>query len=264
MKVLLTAGSTSNILQIFIRDSSSTTGAGLTGLAFNSASLAAYYHKDTDTTATAITLVTMTVGTFTSSGFKEIDATNMPGWYQLCIPNAAVSSGGSVAVHLKGATNMAPTTIEIQMIAADLQNATSLGVSRIDATISSRSTYAGGDTSGTTTLLTRLPSAISLAAGAVTVGTNNDKTGYSLTQAFPSNFSSLSINGSGLVKLDLTQAVPTANTAETVGDALNAARAQGFGKWVLSGTTLTLYANDGTTTVRSFTIDSATNPTQRV
>jgi|GEM_PF-1307413 len=43
------------------------------------------------------------------------------------------------------------------------------------------STYAGGDTAGTTTLLTRLPSAISLSSGAVTVGTNNDKTGYSLT-----------------------------------------------------------------------------------
>jgi len=43
------------------------------------------------------------------------------------------------------------------------------------------STYAGGDTAGTTTLLTRLPSAISLSSGAVTVGTNNDKSGYSLT-----------------------------------------------------------------------------------
>jgi len=43
------------------------------------------------------------------------------------------------------------------------------------------STYTGGDTAGTSTLLTRLPSAISLSGGAVTVGTNNDKTGYSLT-----------------------------------------------------------------------------------
>jgi hypothetical protein len=76
----------------------------------------------------------------------------------------------------------------------------------------------------------------------VTVGTNNDKTGYSL---------------------NLSQAVPTSNTAQTIGDALNAARAQGFGKWVLSGTTLTLYASDGTTAVRTFTLDSASAPTQR-
>ena len=109
MKLPRRAGATSQIFQVFIQDSSSTTGAGLTGLVFNSSSLTAYYHRDTDTTATAITLVTMTVGTFTSSGFKEIDATNMPGWYQFCPPNAALASGAaSVGFHLKGATNMAP------------------------------------------------------------------------------------------------------------------------------------------------------------
>lgn len=66
------------------------------------------------------------------------------------------------------------------------------------------------------------------------------------------------------VKLDLAQAVPLSNTAQTVGDALNAARAQGFGVWRINGTTLTLYGADGTTTVRSFTLDSATAPTSRV
>ena len=79
-------------------------------------------------------------------------------------------------------------------------------------------------------------------AGTVVVGTNHDKSGYTL---------------------DLTQPVPTSNTAQTVGDAFNAARAQGFGKWVLSGTTLTLYAPDGSTAVRTFILDSATAPTQR-
>ena len=51
----------------------------------------------------------------------------------------------------------------------------------ISALAGAVSTYAGGDTAGTTTLLTRLPSAISLSSGQVTVGTNNDKSGYSLT-----------------------------------------------------------------------------------
>jgi hypothetical protein len=53
---------------------------------------------------------------------------------------------------------------------------------------------------------------------AVTVGTNNDKTGYSLTQAFPSNFSSLAITAGGSVTAgtvsdktgySLTQTFPT-------------------------------------------------------
>lgn len=66
-----------------------------------------------------------------------------------------------------------------------------------------------------------------------------------------------------VARIDLTQLVPTSNTAQTVGDSLNAARADGFGKWVQSGTTLTLYAADGTTAVRTFTLDSATVPQQR-
>lgn len=126
MKLVKVLGATSEIWQIFIQDSSSTTGAGLTGLTNSSASLTAYYHRDTDTTATAISLVTMTVGTFTSSGFKEIDATNMPGFYQFCPPNAALASGAkSCAFLLKGAANMAPLPIEVQLTAVNPDSATS-------------------------------------------------------------------------------------------------------------------------------------------
>lgn len=141
MKLIRKAGATSNIFQVFVRDSSSTTGAGLTGLTNASANLSAYYHRDTDTTATAISLVTMTVGTFTSSGFKEIDSTNMPGWYQFCPPDAALASGAkSCAFHLKGATNMAPLPIEVQLVAYDPDDAAGLGLTNLDAAVSSRST----------------------------------------------------------------------------------------------------------------------------
>lgn len=129
MKLIKKAGDTSVILQVFIQDSSATTGIGLSGLVFNSSGLTAYYHRQNDTTATAITLVTMTVGTFTSSGFKEIDATNMKGWYQFCPPDAALASGASsVAFHLKGVTNMAPLPIEIQLVAVDLQDTVRFGL----------------------------------------------------------------------------------------------------------------------------------------
>lgn len=114
---------TSVILDIFVLDSSSTTGAGLTGLVFNSGSLACYYHRNTASSAVQVVLVTMTAGTFTSLGFKEIDATNMPGWYQLCLPNAAFVTGADmVSFHLKGATNMAPFvgTVQLRPAAADV------------------------------------------------------------------------------------------------------------------------------------------------
>ncbi|MDE1839576.1 MAG: hypothetical protein KGH87_06620 [Thaumarchaeota archaeon] len=195
MKLLRKAGDTSVILQVFIQDSSSVTGAGLTGLTNASAGLTAYYHRDTDTTATTISLVTMTVGTFTSSGFKEIDATNMPGWYQFCPPNTALATGAkSVGFLLKGATNMAPLPIEIQLGAGlDVEDGAALGMSRVDAAVSSRM--------ATFTLPTNFSSLSINGSGFVTVVTNNDKTGYSLSQTFPPNFASLSIDANGNVKV---------------------------------------------------------------
>jgi len=57
------------------------------------------------------------------------------------------------------------------------------------------------------------------------------------------------------------------NSATATGNSLRAAAkaawAQGFGRWVLSGTTLTLYGTDGTTPVRTFTLNDAENPTSR-
>lgn len=74
----------------------------------------------------------------------------------------------------------------------------------------------------------------------------------------------LQTDASGSVLISGSQVVPlTGNTANSVFDCLNAARAQGFGKWTLVGTSLTLYGPDGLTVVRTFTLDSATTPTQR-
>lgn len=55
---------------------------------------------------------------------------------------------------------------------------------------------------------------ISLSSGTVTIGTNNDKTGYSLSQAFPANFAALGINASGHVsRVTLTDTVTALTNA---------------------------------------------------
>ena len=118
MLLSIPASATSKIIQFPIFDSSSTTGALLTGLVFNTASLTAYYNLEGAAgAATAITLVTATKGTWTSSGFIVIDGTNMPGWYELHIPNAALTGAKSVAIHLKGATNMVPVALLVELTA---------------------------------------------------------------------------------------------------------------------------------------------------
>lgn len=80
----------------------------------------------------------------------------------------------------------------------------------------------------------------------------------------PQNSGSLGLTA---MPINLAQAVAIGgNTANTIGDCLNGARAQAFGKWTLNTGTnqLTLYAPDGSTIVRQFQLDSSQAPTQRV
>lgn len=117
MKLQVLKGTTSKILSIFVMDNSVTTGAGLTGLAYNTSGLtAAYAREGVGGGATTINLVNATQGTYTSSGFIVKDATKQPGVYELHIPDAALASGAnSVIAYLKGAANMAPVVLEIEL-----------------------------------------------------------------------------------------------------------------------------------------------------
>jgi hypothetical protein len=125
-------GTTSCVVEVFVQDSSVSTGAGLTGLAYNTSSLTAYYKRNLASSSTAITLATATLGTFASGGFKEVDATNMPGVYEFGIPNAALVTGAdSVVVLLKGATNMAPCALEIELTATNNQDGTRGGMTAL-------------------------------------------------------------------------------------------------------------------------------------
>lgn len=134
-KISIQAGATSQTVNIFVRDSSSTTGGGLTGLVFNTANLTAYYALP-KAAAVSITLATLAAVTsvYSSGGFKEIDATNMPGWYRFDIPDAALASGIFVSVLLKGATNMAPLPIEIELTGWNNQDAVHGGMTALPNT----------------------------------------------------------------------------------------------------------------------------------
>ncbi len=116
-------GSTSVRRLIFIADSSSSTGAGLTNLAYNTASLVAYYFAGDLSDEVAITLATATLGTWTSGGFVAVDNTNMPGWYEIGIPNAALDGGNECAIQFRGAANMVPVNIYIELDTLDYQTA---------------------------------------------------------------------------------------------------------------------------------------------
>ena len=120
-KLAIKKASTDVTVYLFIQASNVTTGAGLTGLTFETASLVASYVRPLAARA-AITLATQTMdGAHSDGGFVEVDATNMPGVYRLDLPDAVCAAGvNSVVVMLKGAANMSPVVLEIQLTTFDL------------------------------------------------------------------------------------------------------------------------------------------------
>jgi hypothetical protein len=395
-------GQTSIILRVKIRNSSLSTGAGLTGLTSASTGLIISTIADTEPTATTYTQAGSTIDTITTLGtfgtitsghckFKEVDATNHKGIYEIQIANAryAVAGAKSLLVSISGAANAVECDVVVPLRAVNPYSATTFmtgvnglapptnwnlesidgsgrvllqptqtgvtiptvttltniatanvtqwsgnnvvathvnGVPIVDvgyvignaAAVSSGTAQAGAN--GSITLASSEPATNGFYVGrqlTIVAGTafgqarfvtayngstkvatvhrnwdvNPDATSqYSMDSLVETdvyqfagqnvvldgnnlpNVNAKDWNGAAIatstpntasVNLNLSQAVPTSNTAQTVGDALNAARAQGFGKWQLVGTTLTLYAPDGTTAVRTFSLDSVSAPTVR-
>ena len=126
------AGATDQTIDVFIADSSSTAGAGLAGLVYNSSGLLCYFRKGATGTATQLSLATQTVaGAHSDGGFKEIDATNMKGVYRLDLSDTIVSTAGMVTLYLYGATNMAPTVLEIEVVSVDKFDAVRMGLTAL-------------------------------------------------------------------------------------------------------------------------------------
>lgn len=209
-KMSLVKGTTSYLARIFIQDSSSLVGAGLTGLTSGSAGLVCYRARDDDGNAggTAIALSAGTRGTWSSGGFVEKDATNLPGVYEIGIPNAALATGSkSALIGLKGATNMAPAVLEFELTGNDNQDAVGGGMSKITAltyTVANQVDSNVIDWKGaaapamTGDAFARLgaPAGASVSADIAAVKVDT----AAILVALPANFSTLSISG-GAVKI---------------------------------------------------------------
>lgn len=131
-KRMFLAGVTSQTIDIFIQDSSSTTGQGLASLVFNSSGLKAYYRKGATGTPTAITLATQTVGgAYSSGGFVELDATNTKGLYRFDIPDTVLASTPWAILFFYGATNMAPSIMELEIVSYNPFDSVRMGMTAL-------------------------------------------------------------------------------------------------------------------------------------
>jgi len=137
MKRKIFAGTTSLSLPVIVYDNTSTTGAGLSGLTHSTSGLVLEYRRAGQSSWTSVTLVSKTLGTYTSGGI--VASGSRAGRYEVDIPDAAVAAGvRMVEICLRGAANMHPVDIEIELDAVNYQDATAFGLSRLDAAVTSR------------------------------------------------------------------------------------------------------------------------------
>lgn len=233
MKSIILPTATANyICHIFIQDTSSVTGGGLTGLTFDSSGLTGYYMRSGASAAVQLTMVTIgTLGTYAPDtaakcGFKEVDATNMPGVYEIQLANNCLATGAdAVTVMFKGATNMAPVVLEIQMRNVPGDTRAILGTALTESV--------GGY----------------LAAGF-------KKLFDVATPVLTADASGMNVIADALLKRDWTSV--TGEAARSVLNALRFVR----NKWTVTDTTLSVKKEDDSTEAWSATIttDAAANP----
>jgi hypothetical protein len=268
-KLSIAPGSTSQTVNVFIQDSSVTTNvAGRTGLVFNTASLTCYYAR-TRGASTAVTLATLASATaaWATGGFIEIDATNQPGMYRLDLPDAVLASGvRSAVVYLRGASNMVPCILEIDLDAeVDIrqvagQTASAAGAVTFPGTIASTTNITAGTittvtTTTTATNLTNLPTipanwltAAGIAASALNGkgDWNVGKTGYALTATTGLGNQTANITGTITTATNLTNlpSIP-ANWLTAAGIATGAITAAKFAAGAIDAAAIATDAIDG-------------------
>jgi hypothetical protein len=222
-------GQTSIILRVKVRDASASTGAGKTGLVNNSAGLLISTIADNEAVPTVYSTSSSTIDPIATLGsfvapisghcrFREVDSVNHKGVYEIQLENARFNVAGSksLLISISGAANASDCDICIPLRAVNPYSSNGF-ISGIGGQSPPNNwSLTGIDSNGRITVGTNLDkSGYSITqlfptnfgvmnidvAGKVTVGTNTDKTGYVLTQAFPSNFASLSIDSSGRVDI---------------------------------------------------------------
>ena len=182
MKRKIKGGLTSVSLGVFIADTSSTTGGGLSGVTSGSSGLVLEYRRAGQSTWTSVTPVSKTLGTYTSGGI--VADGSLAGAYEVDFPDAAFASGARfVLCRIRGVANMLPVLIEVELDAVDYQNATNFGLSKF-----------GDIEADTQDIQSRLPSAL-------ISGRMNATVGEFQAGLVPANFAALGIGATGTLLL---------------------------------------------------------------
>lgn len=230
--------STSQTVYVKITDA---LGQPKTGLAYNSSGATGVYIRQ-GANATTFSLATLSFANsaWSSGGFKEVDATNAPGFYRLDIPNAALVSGVSQVYYTVVMTGYLCSIITIDLQATSSDAANIAAIKAVTDTLSLAAiaegvwdeSLSGHSTAGT--------------AGKVVSDIEVDTTAIQ-AQAFADSLTET------LLKYDWDGL--TGEAARSVLNALRTLR----NKNSITGTTQTIYKEDDSTTAYQMTLTTSTS-----
>lgn len=259
------AGSTSQDIPLFISDTSSTTGAGLGSIVFNTSGLTAKYRRKGDSAWTSISLITKTLGTWASGGFVA-DGAGISGGYELGVPNAAIAGGVEwVEILLYGVTNMLPVLIFIELDAVNYQSSTAFvaSVPTVVGSVGSVSGGIGGGLAGNVSgnVLGSVAGAVGSVAG--NVGGNVSGSVASVLALANNSLTAAALASDAVAEiangiLDLTDGIETSITLRQAQRLFMAVLA---GKLADTAGSAVFKRKDGTTTGLTVTHDNAGNRT---
>jgi hypothetical protein len=139
-------GQTSLTVDVLLLQNSGSTAAGdpILGLAYNTASLVAYYRMPPAGSVTSIALATQTVGgAYSSGGFVQLSSANMPGMYRFDIPNACVVAAGSYGecnIMISGAAAGTVGTLEPHLIKLEMGDIAGVALTQLAEAVAALST----------------------------------------------------------------------------------------------------------------------------
>src|SRR3990167_6150669 len=124
MKISRQVGTASEVLSIFIQDSTVSTGAGLANVSASSVNFS-WCRNNQATISSGVCTAGGTLGSYSVSTLTQASSTSSLGWYHFSPPDGVFVSGGSAFLHLYGYPNMAPVPIEVELTKTNNQQYTS-------------------------------------------------------------------------------------------------------------------------------------------
>jgi hypothetical protein len=241
--ITIAPGSTSQSIELYL---------GATGLTASTSGLTARYNR-TRTASVSIPLVARTIAqAWTSGGFAEVDATNMPGVYRLDVPDAALAAGADdVTVVVRGASGTNGAVMTVKLSSGGLTEAqTASAVWGADPSPYNDATTLGGVLNETRSVVGSTETTVQAIPQAVW---DEPKSGH----ATPGTFGA-KLQDNVLADELLSRDVGSGSGAGTVNERTVRSALRGLrNKTTVINNEMTVYKEDDTTTAWSATVSSS-------